>query len=91
MVLCPERGKCSKYVGEHVLVAEKMIGRKLLRNEVVHHINGIKLDNQETNLIVLTRAQHRKLHAQLEALMFQFVLNGRITFSPVTGYEVAPC
>ena len=91
MVLCPERGKCSKYVGEHTLVAERMIGRLLLKNEVAHHINGIKLDNREENLVVVTRSQHKKFHAQLEALAFQLVVSGQIRFSPTTGYGINPC
>lgn len=57
------------YVREHIYVAETMLGRKLKfysvgdsRNEVVHHINGIKTDNRPDNLLVLTAKEHRKLH-----------------------------
>ena len=37
------------YIAEHVLVAEKKIGRYLTSEECVHHINGEKLDNRPEN------------------------------------------
>lgn len=37
-------------VAEHRLVMERSIGRKLLREETVHHLNGDRLDNRLENL-----------------------------------------
>lgn len=50
----------------HVLIAERMIGRKLFSNEVVHHINGNTLDNNPNNLCIITRSEHKKCHFSLQ-------------------------
>jgi hypothetical protein len=47
---------------EHILVAEEKIGRLLMKNEVVHHINGNKADNLPENLMVCTRSEHVQIH-----------------------------
>ena len=46
----------------HRLLMEQILGRKLDFDEVVHHINGNSLDNDPSNLMVMTRAEHTRLH-----------------------------
>lgn len=47
----------------HRVIMEKHLKRKLLKNEVVHHIDGNKKNNDIQNLQVMDRKEHNRLHA----------------------------
>ena len=65
-------------VYEHIVVAEKKLGRELKDDECVHHINEVRNDNREENLIVFkTKADHTAFHHGCEA-----ILDGDIYWCP---------
>jgi len=48
---------------EHDLIVERVLGRPLPVGAVVHHVNSIKHDNVNKNLVVLqSRTEHLELH-----------------------------
>lgn len=56
----------NKYLGEseHRKIARFKLGRDLYPNEVVHHIDGDIHNNKPSNLQVMTRSEHTRLHIQ---------------------------
>jgi len=47
---------------QHILIAEKVLGRKLLADEVVHHIDKDPSNNDIHNLAIMNKDTHRLLH-----------------------------
>ena len=75
-----------KKVWVHRYNAEKKIGRKLLSTELVHHIDGNKLNNDYDNLYVCeSKKKHGLVHATLEKVAFELYKNGYIKFDEDTG------
>lgn len=52
---------------EHRDIAERLVGRKLQTNEVVHHLDENPRNNEVQNLLVIDRRTHGKLHLYLNA------------------------
>ncbi len=59
----PNKGKL-----EHVALMEARLGRKLLADEVVHHIDENRSNNAINNLALMTRSAHSRHHQIIRKL-----------------------
>lgn len=66
-----------KSIKEHIKVMEDHIGRKLTKDEVVHHINEDRLDNRIENLQLMTRGEHSSYHRKKEIAEGKELFGGR--------------
>jgi hypothetical protein len=69
----------------HVCIAERLIGRRLHRGEVVHHIDGNTLNNDIYNLVVIPKREHTLAHASLQNCVAELYNLGVVKFSKRTG------
>lgn len=68
---CPNHPNAFKdgYVLEHRIVVENNIGRLLRKDELVHHIDGNKTNNNISNLLIVSASEHTRIHANERILM----------------------
>lgn len=63
------RSHTDGYVFEHILVAEKVLGKPLLKGTQIHHIDGDGLNNNNNNLVACQdQAYHSLLHKRQRRL-----------------------
>lgn len=65
------------YVLEHRLVLSEHLGRPLLVDEIVHHKDANKLNNEISNLELMTRNQHADYHRKEIAEAMKFAYKNR--------------
>ena len=75
---------------------EQYLGRELRPDEIVHHINGNKLDNRLENLQIMTNSEHTKLHLTQNDLptftrkaVAQYSLDGKYIATYISSRDAA--
>ncbi len=72
------------YIREHQKIIQDLLGRKLLKGEIVHHIDGDKTNNDIKNLDICTQTEHNKCHAMSEEIVFELYKKGIVDYDRIT-------
>jgi HNH endonuclease len=72
------------WADEHLVLIQEHLQRRLTPDEVVHHIDGDKANNELSNLVVLTTQEHNNCHGKAEQLVFELVKRGEVVFNHTT-------
>ena len=73
---------------EHRLVVAASIGRTLKHNEWVHHINRDKSDNRLSNLLLVDKSTHRRIHVSMDKVIEDLFKTGLVVLNKGDEYEV---
>lgn len=61
-----------RYIAQHRLVAAEKLGRALRKDEIVHHRDGKKKNNDPDNLLVYPQSLHKKSHRKVLMELAEF-------------------
>lgn len=80
------------YYLQHRKIVEAHLGRRLGKDEKIHHINGNKSDNRLENLLVCqSMSEHKHVHNQIQTVFFEALIKGLFIFDePTKKYKLAP-
>lgn len=80
-----KQGYLLVYDGSGYVPAHHIVLKPKDPKNVIHHIDGDKLNNLADNLVELTKAEHRKAHASLEQLGYLLIQQGLINYDMNTN------
>jgi len=75
----PRRG----YILEHIRIMELSLGRRIERNETVHHVDHDRKNNLFANLKLMKRGEHSRLHRAKDTHKQKHDARGRFTCGSV--------
>jgi replicative DNA helicase len=73
------------YVFEHRYLVERALGRKLTKNEIIHHLDGNKQNNEISNLFLCADAkEHEEIHQLEQRFVENLIKEGKVIFDVKT-------
>jgi hypothetical protein len=83
-------GRKDGYVLEHRKIVQDLIGRPLLKDEIVHHIDCDKSNNSLNNLLLCSSSsEHREIHNTIEKTISKLLKDNILVFED-KQYKIAP-
>ena len=65
----PLRSAPKRYLREHIVIAEKILGKPLPLGAEIHHVDENRSNNTPSNLVICqSKAYHKLLHYRMRAL-----------------------
>lgn len=80
-----KQGYLLVYTGKSYEPAHRLVLPPSNPNNVIHHIDGDKLNNLRENLVELTKQTHREAHGSLEKVSYQLIQAGLIEYDHETN------
>ena len=82
------RADNGNYVYEHTLIYEQNTGELPKKNEMIHHIDLDKHNNNFDNLYLCDASKHLQLHRNIEKLVSELMKKGQIGFKDGDYYII---
>lgn len=60
------------YRYQHILVAERILGKPLPHGAIIHHVDGCKYNNEPSNLVICPdKSYHNLIHKRMKELGYE--------------------
>lgn len=73
---------------EHRMVVATSLGRPLERHEYIHHINRDCTDNRLSNLMLVDRSTHKRIHVSMDNIIEELFKEGIVAMSKDKEYAL---
>ena len=86
-----KNAKWNGYIYEHIKIASEFYNVILAKGQVVHHIDLNKQNNDPHNLVILTKAEHTKIHMEMKVSGIVYTLSEQLKLLEINRDAYCSC